>query len=67
MLFHSHERLLAAVGYQKSHWNPAARSPTGVRGMMMLTLKTARHVGVSDRLDPAQRIPGGAAYLSLLK
>ena len=33
----------------------------------MLTLKTARRVGISDRLDPAQRILGGAAYLSLLK
>ena len=61
------ERLLAAIDYQESHWNPAVRSPTGVRGMMMLPLETARRVGVSDRLDSAQNILGGAAYLSLLK
>ena len=28
-------RLLAAVAYQESHWDPYATSPTGVRGMMM--------------------------------
>ena len=60
------ERLLAAIGYQESYWNPAARSPTGVRGMMMLPPETARRVGVSDRLDPAQNILGGTAYLGLL-
>ncbi len=56
-------RLLAAVGYQESHWNPAARSPTGVRGLMMLTLNTASSVGVSNRLDPVQSIHGGAEHL----
>ena len=55
--------MLAAQGYQESHWDPAARSPTGVRGIMMLTRPTAREVGVSDRLDPAQSISGGAEYL----
>ena len=56
-------RLLAAIGYQESHWNPEAKSPTGVRGMMMLTLPTAQAIGVDDRLDAAQSILGGAAYL----
>ncbi len=56
--------LLAAVSYQESHWNPRARSPTGVRGMMMLTLPTARAMGVKNRLDPAQSIMGGARYLA---
>lgn len=59
-------RLLAAMGYQESHWDPAATSPTGVRGMMMLTELTAAHLGVSDRLDPRQSIFGGAAYLRSL-
>ncbi len=54
--------LLAAIGYQESHWNPNARSPTGVRGVMMLTTNTARSVGVTNRLDPTQSIQGGAAY-----
>ncbi len=55
--------LLAAQAYQESHWNPRAKSPTGVRGMMMLTLNTAKSVGVSSRLDPVQSIWGGAKYL----
>lgn len=59
-------RLLAAVGYQESHWNPRARSPTGVRGLMMLTLDTAKEVGVKNRLDPTQSINGGAKYLRSL-
>lgn len=59
-------RFLAAVSYQESHWNPRARSPTGVRGMMMLTLTTARRVGIRNRLDPEQSIKGGARYLQEL-
>lgn len=55
--------LLAAVAYQESHWDPKAKSPTGVRGMMMLTRATAKHLGVKDRLDPTESIFGGAKYL----
>ncbi|NRA61228.1 MAG: membrane-bound lytic murein transglycosylase MltF [Psychrobium sp.] len=57
---------LAAVSYQESHWNPKARSPTGVRGMMMLTLPTEKQVGVKSRLDPEQSIKGGAIYLTTI-
>jgi len=60
-------RLLAATGYQESHWRAGAISPTGVRGVMMLTQPTARYVGVSRRTDPAQSIHGGARYLRVLK
>ncbi|WP_367987079.1 membrane-bound lytic murein transglycosylase MltF [Vibrio sp. NTOU-M3] len=56
-------RLIAALAYQESHWNPLAKSPTGVRGMMMLTLPTAKSVGVTDRLDPEQSVKGGVEYL----
>ncbi len=56
-------RLIAALAYQESHWNPRAKSPTGVRGMMMLTLPTARSVEVSNRLDPEQSVRGGVEYL----
>ncbi|HEY7883654.1 MAG TPA: membrane-bound lytic murein transglycosylase MltF, partial [Cellvibrionaceae bacterium] len=56
-------QLLAAVSYQESHWNPNARSPTGVRGLMMLTQITAAEMGVSNRLNPEQSINGGARYL----
>ncbi|EDM48568.1 Lytic transglycosylase, catalytic [Marinobacter algicola DG893] len=56
--------LLAALSYQESHWDPAAVSPTGVRGIMMLTRNTAESLGVMDRLDPAAAIDGGARYLA---
>ncbi|EGU37220.1 putative transglycosylase [Vibrio sp. N418] len=56
-------RLIAALAYQESHWNPMAKSPTGVRGMMMLTLPTAKSVGVTNRLDPEQSVKGGVEYL----
>lgn len=59
-------RLLAAMSYQESHWNPKAISPTGVRGLMMLTRDTARHMDVKDRTDPAQSIDGGARYFRQL-
>jgi len=59
--------LLAAQAYQESHWNRRAKSPTGVRGIMMLTLATAREMGVESRLDAAQSIMGGARYLSRLE
>lgn len=61
------ERFLAAISYQESHWNQLARSHTGVRGLMMLTLDTAKRVGVNNRLDPVQSITGGAKYLNILK
>jgi membrane-bound lytic murein transglycosylase F len=56
-------RLLAAIGYQESHWDPDAVSPTGVRGLMMLTLDAADDLGIENRLDPEQSIRGGAEYL----
>ncbi len=54
-------RLLAAMSYQESHWNPDAVSPTGVRGLMMLTQQTAAMMGV-DRNEPRGSIFGGARY-----
>lgn len=56
-------QLLAAISYQESHWNPQATSPTGVRGMMMLTRNTADSLDVNDRLDAEQSIRGGSEYL----
>ncbi len=55
--------VLAAMAYQESHWDPRARSPTGVRGLMMLTRAAAKEVGVENRVDPAQSVKGGALYL----
>ncbi len=56
-------RLLAAIGYQESKFDATATSPTGVRGVMMLTEDTAARVGIDDRLDPRSSILGGARYL----
>jgi membrane-bound lytic murein transglycosylase F len=60
-------RLLAAIGYQESHWNPKAVSPTGVQGMMMLTRATARQLKIPDRTDPKASILGGARYFARVK
>jgi membrane-bound lytic murein transglycosylase F len=57
-------RLLAAIGYQESRWDAQAVSPTGVRGIMMLTVSTAAGLSVGDRSDPQQSIEGGARYFS---
>lgn len=60
-------RLIAAIGYQESHWDPNATSPTGVRGLMMLTEETANRLQVKNRLDARDSIVGGARYFALLK
>ena len=59
--------LLAAMAYQESHWDDRAISPTGVRGLMMLTLRTAKEMGILNRLDPFQSIEGGSKYLAKLR
>jgi membrane-bound lytic murein transglycosylase F len=58
-------RLLAAIGYQESHWRANAVSPTGVRGIMMLTQDTADYLGLEDRTDPESSIFGGARYFQI--
>ncbi len=55
--------LLASISYQESHWNPKAKSHTGVRGLMMLTRKTAKLLGVKNRLNPKQSIRGGTRHI----
>ena len=60
-------RLLAALAYQESQWNPLATSYTNVRGMMMLTGDTADQMNVSNRLDARESILAGAKYLQQLK
>ncbi len=59
-------RLIAALIYQESQFNPRARSFTGVKGLMQLTLPTAQEMGIENRLDPQQSIMGGVRYLRKL-
>ncbi|WP_273393547.1 membrane-bound lytic murein transglycosylase MltF [Actinobacillus porcinus] len=59
-------RLLAAVAYQESHWDENATSPTGVRGIMMLTKATAERMKIQDRMDVEQSIKAGSEYLHWL-
>ncbi|NGZ28671.1 MAG: membrane-bound lytic murein transglycosylase MltF [Magnetococcales bacterium] len=56
-------QILAAVSYQESHWNPWARSPTGVKGVMMLTNLTAQELRITNRLDPRESVMGAGWYL----
>lgn len=58
--------LVAAQSYQESHWNPKAKSFTGVRGMMMLTQDTAKTLGLKNRLAVKESIFAGTQYLHRL-
>ena len=60
-------RFLAAISYQESTWLPKAKSPTGVRGMMMLTRQTAREMGIDNRLDVENSLRGGIGYFLKLR
>jgi len=55
-------RLLAAIGYQESKWNPRAASPSGAKGLMQLTMESASAVKVANPSDARQSIFGGARY-----
>jgi membrane-bound lytic murein transglycosylase F len=58
--------LVAAQAYQESHWNPRAKSYTGVRGMMMLTQDTAKTLGLKNRMAVKESIFAGTRYLATL-
>jgi len=60
-------RLLAAIGYQESKWDPAAQSGDGALGVMMLTEDTATAMGIKDRKNPEQNILAGAKYFAEVK
>ncbi len=60
-------RLIAAVGYQESHWDPTAISPKGAQGIMMLTPDTATLMNIADPMDAEQSIAGGSKYLWRMK
>jgi peptidoglycan lytic transglycosylase F len=64
--YHLDWKIIAAITYQESHFQPLARSYTNVRGLMQVTLDTAREMGITNRLDPYQSIMAGSKYLNKL-
>ncbi|MBF0376580.1 MAG: membrane-bound lytic murein transglycosylase MltF [Desulfamplus sp.] len=59
-------RIIAAVIYQESRFDPKARSETGVRGLMQVTEEAAAEMGVTNRRDPIQNLKAGIGYLNSL-
>ncbi|MFP4295007.1 MAG: membrane-bound lytic murein transglycosylase MltF [Halothiobacillaceae bacterium] len=60
-------RLLAAMGYKESKWDPQARSHMGAHGLMQITLPTARELGLTNPDDPRENILAAARYLDQLR
>ncbi len=65
-IYHLDWKIIAAITYQESHFLPLARSYTNVRGLMQVTMDTAREMGITNRLDPYQSIMAGSKYLNKL-
>ena len=59
-------RLLAALSFQESRFNPDTQSHAGAIGLMQLMPATARELGVKNLRDPYQSIMGGSKYLHQL-
>lgn len=59
-------RLLAAVIYQESRFEPEGESWAGARGLMQLMPETAERYGVTDLSDPGESIRAGVNYLKYL-
>lgn len=59
-------RLLAALVYQESQFDPSGESWAGARGLMQLMPETAKQFGVTNRDDPVQSIKAGVKYLKYL-
>lgn len=60
-------RLLAAVVYQESRFNPGDESWAGARGLMQLMPETAKRFGASNLDDPKQSMKAGVNYLMYLE
>ena len=58
-------KVVEAVAWRESRFNPQAVSPKGAVGVMQLMPATARALGVDPR-DAAANLDGGSAYLAQL-
>lgn len=59
-------RLISALVYQESHFDPGAESWASANGLMQLMPSTAQELGVEDMNDPHQNLSGGIRYLKQL-
>jgi membrane-bound lytic murein transglycosylase F len=59
-------RLLAALSYHESRYDPSMRSWAGAMGLMQIMPITAEIMNVSDPYDPRQNIMAGGRYFKLL-
>jgi membrane-bound lytic murein transglycosylase F len=59
-------RLLSAMVYQESQFDPSAKSWAGAYGLMQLMPATAKEWGVTNRANPGQNIKGATSFLNYL-
>ncbi len=60
-------RMLAALAYQESRFNPRARSWMGATGLMQLMPATARHFGARNLYDPQENLRAAVAFIGWLQ
>ncbi len=60
-------RLLAALMFRESRFDPAAESWAGAVGLMQLMPATAREFGAANPRDPEQNIAAGVRYIRWLQ
>ncbi len=60
-------KLVAAISFKESNFNPEIESPYGASGLMQLMPETGKKFGADSLFDPAQNVKAGVGYLSYLR
>jgi membrane-bound lytic murein transglycosylase F len=60
-------RLLAAMVYQESKFDPSTTSWAGAKGLLQMMPATAKEQGVTNRASPEQSLKGGTDYILWLE